>query len=556
MQANYILDYDTLSPNKPHRIYLMARFIAGSAPEEHTRRPLNISLVIDRSGSMAGEKIDYTRQAAQFLVQNLSIHDTLSIVLYNDKVETLLMPEKVQRKDVISQRIASIKPSGTTNLSSGWLEGCTLVKRHFDSQQVNRVILISDGLANRGVTDSAQLVSMVQQKFNERITTTTMGLGSDFNEDLLIAMASAGGGTFYFIESPEVTPQIFQNELKGLLSVVGQNLTVGILPTRGVQVVSQLNAYPEHSDGDYTAFRMGDIFGDEVKALVLELDLPGYSDIGKKQIALLRFEYDELSQNETHHRIIEIPVMVHIGVETSVPLLPNPDVNQSVMLLKAAQARKQAIKAADTGAFQSAAQLLRDVANEIGDHVDDERLAEERDALRQQAQMIEKGAEAYNVYSRKTLSTQAFYTMTSRHQDTMMLRNRESEREGAGEGDKRATQSVPATGSHQPSMPIEKQPGMTPSYVTWRNVTFRLENDLIRIGRSSHNEIVIPEKSVSRFHCQIKREGDKLILEDLGSTNGTSLAGNMLNKPHILSVGDVIYICDEKLVFHNGDFSE
>lgn len=552
MQANYILDYDTLSPNKTHRVYLMARFMSGPAPEEHTRRPLNISLVIDRSGSMAGEKIDYTRQAAQFLVQNLSIHDTLSIVLYNDKVETLLMPEKVQRKDVISQRIATIKPSGTTNLSSGWLEGCTLVRKNYNSQQVNRVILMSDGLANRGVTDSAQLVTMAQQKQNEQITTTTMGLGSDFNEDLLMAMATAGGGAFYFIESPEVTPQIFKDELKGLLNVVGQNLTVGILPAKGVQVTAQLNAYPKHNDGEYSAFRMGDIFGDEVKALVLELDLPPYGEIGQKQIALLRFEYDELNRNETHHRVIEIPVMVHVGIQTDRPLLPNPEVKQSVMLLKAAQARKDAVKAADTGAFQSAAQMLRDVADQIGEEVADSRLAEERDALRQQAQDIEKGAGSYDVYSRKTLSTQAFYTMTSRHQDTVMLRIREAEREG----NKRATQSVPSTGSHPVPIPVQKQPGATPTHVTWKTHTFALESDLIRIGRASHNEIVIAEKGVSRFHCHIKREGDNLILEDLGSTNGTTIEGKLLDQPHTLSVGDVVYVCDEKLVFHNGDFSE
>ena len=551
MQANYVLDYDTLSPNKPYRVYLMARIVSGPAPEEHTRRPLNISLVIDRSGSMAGEKIDYTRQAAQFLVQNLSIHDTLSIVLYNDKVETLLMPEKVHRKDIISQRIATIKPSGTTNLSSGWLEGCTLVQKNFNTQQVNRVILMSDGLANRGVTDPNQLVAMAQQKFNEQITTTTMGLGSDFNEDLLMAMATAGGGAFYFIESPEVTPQIFKDELKGLLNVVGQNLTIGILPAKDVRLNEQLNAYPKHTDGEYAAFRMGDIFGDEVKALVMELDLPPYPDVGQKQIALLRFEYDELTHNETHHRVMDIPVMIHVGVQTDRPLLPNSEVSQSVLLLKAAQARKEAVKAADSGAFKNAAQLLRDVADQIGEDAEkDSRLAEERDALRQQAQDIEKGVSSYDVYSRKTLSTQAFYTMTSRHQDTVMLRIREAEREG----NKRSTQNVLPVGTNE-ALQILKRQGITPTHVTWKSHTFSLKNDLIRIGRASHNEIVIAEKGVSRFHCHIKREGDQLLIEDLGSTNGTTLDGKLIDKPHTLNVGDVVYICDEKLIFHDGDFS-
>ncbi|MCL4255496.1 MAG: VWA domain-containing protein, partial [Anaerolineae bacterium] len=90
MQADFILDYDVLKVNVAQKIYLMARVVSGEAIHQQKRRPLNLSLVVDKSGSMAGDKIDYTRQAAQFLVQNLGVNDTLSIVLYNDTVETLL----------------------------------------------------------------------------------------------------------------------------------------------------------------------------------------------------------------------------------------------------------------------------------------------------------------------------------------------------------------------------------------------------------------------------------------------------------------------------------
>ena len=240
MRANFVLDYDVLTVEHPQKLYLMARFESGPARQDRPRRPLNLSLVVDRSGSMAGTKLDYTRQAAQFMVYHLSAQDTLSIVLYNDKVETLLMPEKVRRKDVINQRIESIKAGGTTNLSSGWLEGCTLVTQNLDDESINRVILMSDGLANRGVTAIDQLTALARQKFGDGISTTTMGMGEDFNEDLLMEMANAGGGAYYFIESPEVAPFIFQEELQGLLNVVGQNLVVSIIPTDQVTGVRQL----------------------------------------------------------------------------------------------------------------------------------------------------------------------------------------------------------------------------------------------------------------------------------------------------------------------------
>ena len=151
MRAEFTLDYDVLTVEQPQKLYLMARFESGQAPDASRRRPLNLSLVIDRSGSMAGTKIDYTRQASQFLVQHLGQQDTLSIVLYNDKVETLLHPTNISNKDRVTQLLESIKVRGTTNLSGGWLEGCAHVTTGMSPDTVNGVRLMSDGLANRWV---------------------------------------------------------------------------------------------------------------------------------------------------------------------------------------------------------------------------------------------------------------------------------------------------------------------------------------------------------------------------------------------------------------------
>ncbi|GAB4525102.1 MAG: hypothetical protein OHK0046_40520 [Anaerolineae bacterium] len=558
MQADFVLDYDVLPLNEPCRLHLMARFVTGPALHTRTRRPLNLSLVIDRSGSMAGDKLDFTRQAAQFLVQNLSANDTLSIVLYNDHVETLLLPEKVKRKDAINQRIGAVTAGGTTNLSSGWLEGCNLVSKNMDEGQVNRVILMSDGLANRGVTSTEQLVIMARQKFEENITTTTMGLGTDFNEDLLMSMANAGGGAYYFIESPEITPHIFQEELNGLLNVVGQNLSITITPGDQVRVINQLNAYPQHSDGQTLSYRLGDVFAEEVKALVLELSLNPFTQAGSVQVATLTFEYDELLPDAVRRHRTDMPVMVNIGEGARADIVSvNPEVNQSVLLLRAAQARRHAVEAADKGEFKTAAHVLRVAADAIQhSKIHHPHLLEEQNALRKQADDLEQGKTGYSHYQRKTMSTQAFYTMTSRHEDTMMLRVRENERGGAPPPPaSNAGDGAPGEHAHKPTIEIERKPGITPTHVTWKNQTYRLEGDLIRIGRSRHNEIILMAKGVSRFHCQIKRSDGQLLLEDLGSTNGTSVDGEMVEQPHVLSVGEVAMVCDEQLVFHDGSYA-
>jgi Ca-activated chloride channel family protein len=536
MQADFVLDYDVLTVEQPHKLYMMARLTSGPAPDNTRRRPLNLSLVIDRSGSMGGDKIAFTRQAAQFLVQNLGSRDFLSIVLYNENVETLMQPEYVVHKDSINQRIASIKAGGMTNLSGGWLQGCNLVAQNLKDDYLNRVILMSDGLANRGITEHAKLIALATQKRDQNISTTTMGLGNDFNEDLMMAIADAGGGAFYFIDTPEAAPLIFQEELRGLLNLVGQNLVVTLEPSEFVEGVNQLNAYPMHTDGKRTSFDLGDVFGEEIKTLVLELSIPNLHTTGQLQIATLRFEFDEISDTGSQHRVLERPVMINIAGPALLPAPPNPEVRRSVLLLQAAQARREAVAAADRGDYQGASEVLQQAADAIEQFPDDSQvLSEEREALRQQATEMQRGSEYYGDYSRKSMATQALYTMTDRHESTQFLRTREIER----------------LLKVAPPAKVEKKPGVTPTTMVWRDEHYELTQDLIRIGRATQNEIVINAKNISRFHCQIKRENGQLFLEDVGSTNGTFVNETPLKGTHALSVGDVVRIGHEYVTFRD-----
>lgn len=542
MQADYIFDYSILAPNTPHQVHLMARFIADDVSRQTQRRPLNLSLIIDHSGSMAGQKLDYTRQAAQFLVQNLSAEDILSIVLYNDSVETLLYPENVLRKDVINQQISTITASGTTNLSGGWLQGCQHITTNYDTNFVNRAILMTDGLANRGVTKHEQLVKLATQKYGEGISTTTMGLGDDFNEELLTDMAQHGGGAFYFIESPEVAPTIFHEELNGLLNVVGQNLAIKITPAPDVLINQQLNAYTFEMAQASHLYRLGDIFAKEVKALLLEISIPPL-ETGTHQVATLQFEFDELLADSTEHRMIEIPVNVTIGENSAI--VPHQEVYTQVLLLHAAQARRQAILSADVHRYQEGAALLRQVADAMTAYENlDDRIADEKRALIEQAKQLTD--HLYNAYSRKSMHTQAIYTMTNRYEETQYLRSREQIKKEAGNSGE-----LPNHPLNSASIHIAKTTGQTPTHVTWRDQVFILSGDLIRIGRASENEITVEARGISRLHCVIRREGEALLLEDMGSTNGTTLDGQPLAGAHSLNVGDVVYIAHEKLVFHD-----
>ncbi len=203
MKATYALSTSIIPVGESTRLSLVVRFGADGALDSAARRRLNLSLVLDRSGSMAGAPLKQAIRAAQSLVGQLADDDRLSVVIYDDNAETLLAPDLAKEKAAIQALLGRVGAGGCTNLSGGWLEGCKHVKKHASSEYVNRVLLLTDGQANVGVTDPAVLIKTARQKSEEGVITTTLGFGSGFNEDLLIGMARAAEGNFTSSSRPK-----------------------------------------------------------------------------------------------------------------------------------------------------------------------------------------------------------------------------------------------------------------------------------------------------------------------------------------------------------------
>ncbi|GAB4477898.1 MAG: hypothetical protein Kow00124_21600 [Anaerolineae bacterium] len=524
MEATYVLDYDVYAVSREQRLFLLAR-IKGADAATGSRPPLNLGLVIDRSGSMAGDKLDRVKQAAAFLVKHLDPSDRLSLVTYDNVVTVEIASQKVVHKDLFTAILSRITSGGTTNLSGGWLQGCTEVAAHLDPAQVNRVLLLTDGLANQGVTDPDQLTAMAAQRRAEGITTTTIGVGMDFNEDLLTAMAAAGGGAFYFIDDPDQAPTIFGEEIQGLLNVVGQNLTISAAFLSGVRLARQLTLYRQQGGGERASFFLGDLFGGEEKVLVLELEVPAMDNPGEVQIAHLRFEYDELGDGSVTHRVINLPVRLYVVPEDRLgERAANTDVLETVLLLEAANARREAVRHADRGDFAQARDTLSRAADAIADsRVDSPELRAERDMLRESAIDMDLGARRYDAYYRKASTSRSFAMGQS--SSTIHLTHEQHER-------------------LRRSRPAVERGGPTPRRIRWESENLPLDRDEIRIGRSKDNDIVLDDGQVSRHHCRIIRRGDDLYLEDLDSSGGTFANGGLLlpGEGFRLSVGDVLMV--------------
>ncbi|MEQ1858036.1 MAG: VWA domain-containing protein [Longimicrobiales bacterium] len=234
--------------------------IQSDPPADDARIPLNLSLVIDRSTSMEGPPLAAARDAVCALVRRLRAEDVVSVVAYHHEVVVVAPPAMGADQEDLPNYVAAIRSGGQTNLSGGWLRARDLVGEGHRPDGVNRILLLTDGLANVGITDTESLVGLCRQARLAGITTTTIGFGPQYDEDLLRAMADAGGGGTHYIGSVDQMAPVFERELDGLSSMCAQNVRVAIRPGADADSMQVAHEYPSRGEGRVLTLEIGDVY--------------------------------------------------------------------------------------------------------------------------------------------------------------------------------------------------------------------------------------------------------------------------------------------------------
>jgi Ca-activated chloride channel family protein len=391
------------------------------------RTPLNLALVIDRSGSMQGPKLTEAKRCVTDLVGRMSPLDQVGLVQYDDAIDTVMPLSTVdQVAGVLQGLVQGITAGGSTNLHAGWLRAGEMLAPHAGRDAACHVVLLSDGLANAGLTDPARICEQVAALAGAGVTTTTVGLGADFNEDLMTAMAKAGQGNAHYGERAVDLAETFEAEI-GLLSQL-QWRSVEMTITRGPVGIEMLNAYESTGNG----WRMPSVaLGSECWAL-LRMPMAEAIRVQREKGSVLSIQVQATdSSGERQTFTAKLPTLPEVQAGEFEGLLIHELVQRRMTELSAAQLQLQIREAALHGDWARVELLLAQL-EALGRHEPwiaasiafTRQLMRERDEQRMSKEMLYKSRK---MQSRLSSTDEVMFSLAADYEAPAFLRRKSTE---------------------------------------------------------------------------------------------------------------------------------
>lgn len=331
------------------------------------RPPYHLALVIDRSGSMSCEPLHEAKRCARHIIDQLQPDDRASLVQFDSRVQVLVPAQPVADRTALHRALQNIEEGGTTNLHGGWAAGGQSLLEHIQQAGLSRVILLSDGNANEGLTETEQIAQQCGQFAERGITTSTYGLGRDFNEDLMVAMAKSGQGNHYYGATAQDLFEPFAEEFDLLANLYASKLRLSLGTPEGTKA-SLLNDYTVEDQRGFPVVRLPDLaWGAEAWAL-LQLEVPA-THAGEEPITLLQVE---VTASDLDGKPIAFPEaqlkLPALPVQDWAALLPDPLVQQRLNELEAGKLLEQARTAAQHGDWNRIERLLAEAKQRFADN--------------------------------------------------------------------------------------------------------------------------------------------------------------------------------------------
>ena len=330
-------------------------------PQTNTRSPINLCLVLDRSGSMQGAKIEKAKQAACLAIDHLSDQDFLSLVTFDNQSDTLIAPERVgdeRHRSAMKSRIDRIRPGGGTAIYDGVSLGAEQLRRNLQKEFVNRIILLSDGLANSGPSRTSDLAKLGKTLRQDGLSVTTVGLGDDYNEDLMTALAEASSANYYYVRDAEKLPGIFAEELGVARSLVAREVIIRIRVPEGVRLKEIIGQPQIHCQDRSAEITLPECFGGDKRRFLARCVVlnPQTAAIEVASVDL-RYQSSSGIAATTDAQAAKISFS---DQEKKADESIQADVTKEVAVAENRLTKEKAVKLSDEGKSKDAALLLRD----------------------------------------------------------------------------------------------------------------------------------------------------------------------------------------------------
>lgn len=345
------LDRNLHRAGESQRIYLRIG-VTGHRPARVTDRPpMNVALVIDRSGSMQGPRIEAARRAAMSAVDRLSPRDIVSVISYDDRVEVEVPATRATNPSAIKQKIAALTSRGSTAIWAGMQSGASEVRKFKSREYVNRIVLLSDGLANQGPSKPEDFARLGRELAGEGITVSTIGIGLGYNEDLMAQLAQNADGSHAFVQEPADLAGFLNREFDDVAGIVAQDIEIRIRVTPGLKPMRSLGRDAAIESGGM-AFKVKQVVGGTDNVLLAEIDVPADLAKGAQEIARVDVTYRDADGKQQSGE--QQVVIANFSATKASEKALNEAVMRDVGTLNSRAARQEAIKLRDAGKHDEA----------------------------------------------------------------------------------------------------------------------------------------------------------------------------------------------------------